>query len=158
MARLPPRQHIPLRVRCIVASRQLGIDPPTSQAYGKVLRARLTVLAGFLGCPVEDLRLDHDPALENREKVLDCDGEVLRYIPDELDPDHLIYREKHDHHIKTNVRGEHGQRADNVIAKRERRRQKKAQGTPAWRKKIAGRSQWPKGRKIRSRGFGRKSV
>lgn len=157
MARLP-RKHIPLRVRCEVVSRQLGIEPPPASADGKALQARLAVLAGLLACEVADLRLDHDPALENREKIRDVDGEILRYVPDELDPLHLIYREKHDHHIKTNVRGERGQFADNVIAKRERRREKKAHGKPAWGKKIKGRSQWPRGRKLQSRGFSKKTV
>jgi hypothetical protein len=142
-----PRKHIPYSVRCAVAERQvraIGVDPDQFDARPLSLRLDflLTALFGGHGC-----HLDHHPALENREQIKDVDGVILRYVPDELDPAHLIYRDKHSHHIKTNVSGEHGQYADNVIAKRERRRKRKAAG------KVKRKTKWPKGRKIKSRGF-----
>lgn len=193
MARLY-RPSIPVEVRCRVVLRQLGelfpddairanrfvprVSPPRSLA--RLLDDRLPKLADLLGCDVKSLRLDHDPALENRRQIRrdGNTGEFVGYSPSANDPDFLIYREKHDHHIKTNVRGEHGQFPDNTIAKRERRRQKKAQKKQCARcfagyrippSKLCGRCQkvamkyrekvkrkWPSrqfptGRKLRSR-------
>lgn len=158
MARLP-RKHIPFGVRCQVAERQvlaMGLDPDQFDARPLSLRLDFLLTALFRG---ETCHLDHDPALENREQVRDRDGVVLRYIPDELDPDYLIYREKHAHHVKTNVRGEHGQYADNVIAKRERKRKKKMDDKAKPKRESRSRKpKWssrpfPKGRKLQSRGF-----
>ena len=147
MARLP-RRHIPLSVRCEVAERQLrsrGFDP-RQFADVSPLSERLAFLltALFEG---RDCQLDHEPALVNRKQIRDVDGVLLRYEPDEHDPAHLMYREKHDHLIKTTVRGDHGQFSDMVLAKRERRRAKKAAG------KLKRKTKWPKGRKLQSRGF-----
>lgn len=147
MPRLP-RPHIPLDVRCRVVLRQLGemfIDAKLAEVaagettYAAILVESLDRLAELLGVELRRLlHLDHDPALENREKlvllpsgrkvrtiVVPEGGEVLRYFPDANDPEYLIYRDKHAHHIKTNVRGEGAQYADNVLAKRERRRARK---------------------------------
>lgn len=159
------RPHIPLEVRCRVAMRQLGMTPEQIEkniiqwypqpgvmlsGYGKLLSHLLPRLRSKLG--VVSLHLDHDPALENRERiaVIVRNNEVVgyKYSPDANDPDHLIYREGgfkgSAHDIKTRVRGERGQFADNVIAKRERRRVKRL--TTKKRK-----HNWPKGRKIQSR-------
>ncbi len=148
MPRLP-RPHIPLEVRCRVVLRQLGemfVEAKLNEvATGKTTFAAILVesldrLASLLGVESRRLfHLDHDPALENREKlvllpsgrkvraiVVPDGAEVLRYFPDANDPEYLFYREKHAHHIKTNVRGDGAQYADNVLAKRERRRAKKA--------------------------------
>jgi hypothetical protein len=138
------RPHIPLEVRCRVVLRQLGDlwpddviklwKPKPSDAYLKgigvfvprgglaaLLASKLDALAVLLDCKVEDLRLDHDPALATRMRRTMPDG-TTAYSPDANSPGHLIYREKHDHHIKTNVRGEHGQHPDRVLIKRERKR------------------------------------
>src|SRR5260221_6888070 len=128
MPRLP-RPRIPLKIRLIVALRQIGEPNPEAKAehaagcqmLKKLLDQVLMILAAKLECSVDDLRLDHDPALENRRKVF-RKGVHVDYIPPANSPDDLIYREKHAHHIKTNVRGDGAQYADNVIAKRERRR------------------------------------
>lgn len=146
MARLP-RRHIPLSVRCEVAARQVERSGLSRAQFDEItpLSERLAFLltALFGG---RDCHLDHEPALVNRKQIRDVDGVLLRYEPDEHDPAHLMYREKHDHLIKTTVRGDHGQFSDIVLAKRERRRQKKASGK---KRKF----NWPRGRKIRSRGF-----
>lgn len=177
MARLP-RKHIPLEVRLRVVLRQLGfarnqIDdiicdakdptrPPAHRGCGRRLAFPLTILAERLDCRVEDLALDHNPALENREKlillpsgrkirqvVVPKGGQVLRYFPDELDPDHLLYREKHAHHIKTNVAGDGAQYSDRVLAKRERKRVKKQKRASALkrqrgRRTVGGSTGFPK--------------
>lgn len=157
------RPAIPVEVRCRVALRQLGesnIDEiiennraqPTNgymsgigastaghKSLGRLLETLLPRLADHLNCKEADLRLDHDPALENRMRRTITKiwrGEIKQitiYSPDANDQRSLTYREKHAHHIKTNVRGEHGQFPDNTIAKRERRRQKKEQKTPCSR-------------------------
>lgn len=127
-----PRRAIPVEVKCRVVLRQLGelwineaLEPHAGK-LGAFLAQMLGQLAFLIGCAVEELRLDHDPALAVRRRVLDAAGEHLRYVPDEHDPEHLIYRSAHDHHIKTNVRGDGAQHPDRVLIKRERRRVKKS--------------------------------
>lgn len=142
MARLY-RPSIPVEVKCKVLLRQIGeLWPDEALATAKKARQLTryveglkTMLAQTLNCAAADLRLDHNPALENRPQFRRGLGKKTYYVPDANDPDHLIYREKHDHHIKTNVRGEHGQYPDNTLAKRERRRLKKK--TPPPNAKIA---------------------
>lgn len=140
------RPAIPIEVRCRVALRQLGelfIDDVIranrfvprvvpARSLGRLLDKSLRKLAELLGCPLYELRLDHDPALENRMKrsVFKRSRWITEYSPDANDPDHLFYRPhsaefEGSHHVKTNVRGDHGQYPDNTIAKRERRRNKK---------------------------------
>ncbi len=162
------RPHIPLEVRCRVAERQLsrygltiewrvdekGLKPSS----GERLSTLLKVLAAALHCEVEDLRLDHDPALATRMKRSMPSG-ITAYSPDANSPDHLIYREKHAHHIKTNVRGDHGQHPDRVLIKRERKRQRDKRparpGKKYWqiKRKLQSRPQFAKGRKLRGRKF-----
>lgn len=146
------RPSIPVEVRCRVVLSQLGelfIDDVIrehrfvprvvpARSLQRLLDDRLRKLAEQLACDVTDLRLDHDPALENRMKrtVVKLSRrkvrQIMLYSPDANDPKHLRYRPhgaefEGSHHIKTNVRGDHGQFPDNTIAKRERRRQKKVQ-------------------------------
>lgn len=128
------RPNIPLEVECRVALRQLGEMWPDKVIgewrYGPRNRARnftllrsrlLAQLCQLLNCEPVDLRLDHDPALGAREKVFDRNGKHVGYVPDANDPEHLIYREKHAHHIKTNVRGDGAQHPDRVLIKKNRR-------------------------------------
>lgn len=128
------RPHIPLEVECRVALRQLGEMWPDKVIgewrYGPRNRARnftllrsrlLAQLCQLLNCEPVDLRLDHDPALGAREKVFNRNGKHVGYVPDANDPEYLIYREKHAHHIKTNVRGDGAQHPDRVLIKKNRR-------------------------------------
>lgn len=176
------RPHIPLEVRLRVALRQLGFVPtqidaevldakdptraPQYRGVGRVLKSALAVLAERLGCQANDLQLDHDPALENREKlvlmpsgrrvrriVVPAGGQVLRYFPAANDPAFLIYRPKHAHHIKTNVRGDGAQYPDRVLAKRERRRAQRQAGKPSRFKKTPSRAKRIPSRQSRGRGF-----
>lgn len=142
------RPYIPVEVRCRVVMRQLtwgqeSINQAITQYDGhlnKLLNEMLRRFGNQLGVTVDKLHLDHDPALENREKLFDkilspnglnAHYVHVGYLPNANDPDHLIYREGgfrgSAHDIKTRVRGERGQFADNVIAKRERKRLKKLQ-------------------------------
>ncbi len=136
------RPHIPLEVRCRVVLRQLGemfVDQaienrrPRRDAgymvgvvglpgggFGAYLDELLDRLAELLACDVKSLALDHDPALGARRKVF-RKGVHVGYVPDANDPEHLIYREKHAHHIKTNVRGDGAQHPDRVLIKKNRR-------------------------------------
>lgn len=123
------RPHIPLKVRCRVVLRQLGEMWPdqffeSAKLIGwntrETLDHLLARLAELLACDVKSLALDHDPALGAREKVF-RKGEHIGYRPDANDPEHLIYREKHAHHIKTNVRGDGAQHPDRVLIKKNRR-------------------------------------
>lgn len=186
MPRLP-RPHVPLEVRCRVVLRQLGEMWPEAVieqhrasrglAWAKgsgpstglraLLDDRLKTLAELLDCDVTDLRLDHNPALGAREKVIKR-GVHVGYVPDANDPAHLIYREKHAHHIKTNVRGDGAQHPDRVLIKRERRRCRKSANKSKpkrkwrvgkrWKRQpIKGGSRWPAGRKMASRPFGKSS-
>jgi hypothetical protein len=140
------RPPIPLDVKLRVLLRQLGEMWPDAviraareeRRLGAAVTEKYTELSQLLrpGEKIVALQLDHDPALENREKlvllpggrkarliIVPEGGEVVRYYPDANDPEHLIYREKHAHHIKTNVRGDGAQFPDRVLIKRERRRQ-----------------------------------
>jgi hypothetical protein len=85
------------------------------------------------------LHLDHDPPLGARQRR--GEGKHTIYTPHANDPEHLIYRGKHAHHIKTNVRGDGAQHPDRVLIKKERHRRDKI------RNKI--RRKWPK-RTLRS--------
>lgn len=169
------RPNIPLEVRCRVAMRQLGwgrLDAAQAMTtargtYGAFLAELLMALKLRLGA--EKLHLDHDPALENRMRrsvQVYSRGRnrfVTEFSPPANDPDHLVYREGgfrgSAHDIKTRVRGERGQFADNVIAKRARRRAKKiAQKNAPRSKKSRSPAPWPKGRKLQSRKFQQRNI
>ena len=137
MSRLP-RPHIPLAVRCHVASRQLlrygvNVFAELTRAEGEtvpsLLERRLVRLAIALGCERKDLQLDHDPALENRELrwVRRKGKRVPVYTPDANDPDCLIYRTSEDHYFKTHVRGTGAQRSDTAEAKHWRKVRRNAE-------------------------------
>jgi hypothetical protein len=161
------RPHIPIEVRCRVILRQIGeMWPEQVIAIHKkykgglvhFLEEKLASLAILLRCEVQDLRLDHDPALATRRRI--GEGNHTKYFPDANDPDHLIYREKHAHHIKTNVRGDGAQYPDRVLIKRERKRQRAADPSKSkmfhvkhpkrkWpTRKMKSASRWPKRRVV----------
>lgn len=129
---------------------------------GKQLDSALVTLAAKMRCEVRDLHLDHDPALVNREKMIEIVGcrswkptrrcvivpkgaKVLRYFPDANDPAHLFWRvggkTGSEHDVKTRVRGEHGQHSDLALARKNKRIEARLSGKK------------PAGPKIRSRGF-----
>ena len=134
------------------------------------LSAMLDVIASRLECPVKQLRFDHEPALRVRQYNPRIKDIAARYTPNANDPSAMTIRPQsaeyeRSHHIKTNVRGEHGQYPDVVLIKRERRREraayiKKLAGKPvnifkavaATKRKIQKRrNPWPKGRKMGTR-------
>lgn len=174
-----PRPPIPLHVQLRVAMRQLGawtaegIDAVVAGArrdrdVGRQLEAALAALAQRFGCAVADLALDHDPALANREKLVELakantgrkvrcvvppkGARVIRYFPDANDPEHLAFRPQPtdadaSHAVKTRVRGDHGQLSDLALL----RKNKKIEARIAGTKKAVGR--FPRGRKLQGRGF-----
>ena len=158
MARLY-RPHIPLAVRCEVATRQLSdiLELVDLDVPEKPMQARLDALLGMLakcmGCEVKDLRLDHEPALALRSTGI-RNGKSY-YIPDANDPEHLFYRPHGaefdgSHDIKTRVRGDNGQFSDLALIRREKRRQKKAAGRPKKRWASRGKlstKRFPAGKK-----------
>lgn len=151
------RPHIPVEVKCRVALRQLFGNAdliPFIRPMGRALIAMRTDLALKLGCQVGDLRLDHNPALRLRPYNPRIKNVARRYTPNANDPNAMLYRSAHDHHIKTNVRGDGAKRSDTSEIKRERRREKpKRKSKRRWgsRPIQARKNAWPKGRKIRSR-------
>lgn len=184
MSRLP-RPYIPLAVRYRVALRQLGRAPdeidemvvdaedrtrrPRFRGVALRLKQALRALEAKFGCDLGELRLDHDPALENREKLLLLpDGsttrsvivpkgaEVICYFPDANDPDHLRYRPhgaEHEgsHDVKTRIRGDHGQLSDAALLRKEKRRVKRKARKKAPRR--GRKARFAKSRKIPSRPF-----
>ena len=134
------RPYIPLPVRVKVAERQFrklfpdefGYLVTGKQTSGNRLKVLLPHIGAGLGCEVKDLRLDHDPALCNRQQFRNGLGEVVRYVPDANDPEHLIYRTKADHDIKTRIRGQRGQLSDLALLRREKRRQKSSKPKKKW--------------------------
>jgi hypothetical protein len=146
MSRLP-RPHIPLEVRCVVAERQLaeaGKERPRFAQYHPYgLRLRVVLEAMFGDAKVE---LHHRPALVNRQRKRNG-----KYIPDANDPDYLIYLREDDHDIETRVRGLHGQHSDLALArKRKRKERKAARPKTRWASRpLQSASRWPKKRKMR---------
>jgi hypothetical protein len=141
------RPHITLEIRCRVALRQLGFNSSIDDllkmhrpdkrprfkgttGYGHLLKRLLAKLAEKLKCDVKDLRLDHDPALGARPKFRRGLGKKTRYEPDANDPNYLIYREHHAHHIKTNIRGDGAQYPDRVLIKRQRKHEQPKRAKP----------------------------
>src|SRR5690349_15035700 len=158
------RPHIPMAVRVRVAQRQL-CDLVHGGGYPGVYIAPLTRFkneseTAFLGRLLvslrhyikvdedEPLHLDHTPALENRVKVF-RDGKHVDYDPPANDPEHLLYRGKASHQIKTNVRGDGAQYSDRALAKRERNRQRTEKTT----RPLRSANRWPPrgSRKIQNR-------
>ena len=131
MSRLP-RPNPPLEVRCRVALRQLGeiwpdqVIAENHRKLGALLDELIVRLASLIapGVDVVEFNLDHDPALENREQIIE-DGKIVGYVPAANDPEYLIYREAMAHKIKTLVHGEHGQHSDAGIARKRKRIAKK---------------------------------
>jgi hypothetical protein len=134
------RPHIPLTVRLQVAERHIK-KIATEGGYLAVMTAALCIpekrirLGWMLNWLFGDgpCHLDHQPALALRK----YNPRTKRYTPDANDPDYLLYRDGHAHHIKTNVRGDGAQYPDRVLIKRARKHLRKK------RPKV----------KIRSRGF-----
>lgn len=129
------RPYIPLRIRCEVATRQLGWNEPYTLVkvhhcgYGALLEMMLHPLAVQLGCNVSELRLDHEPALALRPLMHKRKTGTVVYKPDANDPEFLFYRPhgaQHagSHDIKTRIRGDHGQFSDIALIKRQRRRER----------------------------------
>lgn len=159
MARLP-RPHIPLAIRIQVAETQLrdtaGMFPAANASLIRALKllpnaerlkALLDCLKDRIGAKA--LELHHDPALGAREKII-RGGKIVGFIPDANDPLYLYYMDDHDHLIRTNVRGQHGQHPDRVLIKKQRRRETPTRKTKP-RPHMRGKSHWPKGRPIQSR-------
>lgn len=151
MARLH-RPHVPLKVRCVVAARQLGyftliatiMHATHDRMMGRLLDNLLDELARSFGCEVDELRLDHNPPLGARPKT--GEGKRTVYEPDANDPEHLLYRPhgaQHEgsHDVKTRIRGDRGQYSDIVLIKRQRRRER----APRPKAKIPNvKRPWPK--------------
>lgn len=142
-----PRPHIPLAVRMQVAARQLferGTWTPTHVSVmvssPAPVRARLSFALGLLFGD-EKPHLDHNPALILRT----FNPRTGKYTPDANDPDFLVYRTVHDHHLKTNVAGDGALRSD-TAARMHQRRMDENRGLRKRRPKakIKSRTSWPK--------------
>ena len=164
------RPSTPLEVDLRVLLRQLGTMfsddlieiAKERRSLGTIVKAKKLELAELLGCDVNDLRRDHNPALGAREKVFDRDGNHVEYKPKANDPEFLQFiphgpQFENSHLTKTNVRGPHGQHPDRVLIKRQRRIERQAKERaglikPRQKQKIRSASRWPaKGtQKIRS--------
>ena len=133
-----PRPYIPIDIRLQVAERQFGYSLVTI-GQSKKERLKLVLKLLFDG---EPYHLDHDPALEHRQKLYHNCVHVA-YSPPANDPDHLIYRKADNHRIKTFVRGDGAQLSDAAKARKDKRI---ARNRDPKRRKY----KWPK-QKIRNR-------
>lgn len=110
------RPYIPMTVRVAVAERQMREKGSAfwllylsgTQAAEKLnqpwsLTRRLRVLLGEL-FPYGNYQLDHDPALEQRHLMHKRKTGTVVYRPEANDPDHLVYRTKALHLMKTTGR------------------------------------------------------
>lgn len=151
----------PLSIRVKVAERQYeAVTTVEAQIFyvqhvaGKSLSFRLAhLLAAIFGD--DKIALDHDPALILRKYNSRIKNVAARYTPHAHDPDALIYREKGNHDQKTFGRKEGAERtvttkgSDIGLKKKFDRLEGRTKGRP---KKA-----WPKGRKLQSRGFEKRS-
>ncbi|MDE2096842.1 MAG: hypothetical protein KGL39_06305 [Patescibacteria group bacterium] len=165
MAKLP-RPHIPLTTKLRVACHGLGDLFPDdviaaakeAHALRDLLTDRLGRLAALLECEAKDLRLDHAPALVNREKLVELPdgnkiwtivvpsgGRVLEYRPAASDPEYLVYRSRAAHDVKTRIRGDGAQLSDLALARKEKRRikKKKPKRSGTGKAKIRSANRWP---------------
>lgn len=136
-----PRPPISDSKRVVVASRQLvrlglhALEIQRGQETLQTFLERLLVrLADLMECPRDQLRLDHEPALENRIKEFRA-GKHVDYKPRAADTDHLLYRPHAaeyagSHHVKTNVRGDHGLLSDNALQRKIKRMARTRAATP----------------------------
>ena len=121
-----PRPYIPLAVRVEVARRQLILREGTFRALSPLAKypgsAKLK-LDFLLECLFDGAgsHLDHDPSLILRPYNPRIKDPAARYTPNANDPAALVYRGVHEHQIKTNVRGEHGQLSDTSLRMKNRR-------------------------------------
>ena len=127
MSRLP-RPHISDSIKVEVVLRQLqsygASGSMTTRDKGErladFLERLLMGIATYMECPRDQLRLDHEPALENRVKMFK-NGVHVEYYPPAGHPDWLAYRPHGpefagSHLVKTNVHGDHGQHSDRALA------------------------------------------
>ena len=136
------RPYVPVEVKCRVLLRQIGeiwIDEVLEANRGNLgdllieLRGRL---AALLDCPVSSLQLDHDPPLGARVRLQSSDGKCRTiYRPAANDPEHLVYRVKEAHRVKTLVRGDHGQFSDLALIRREKKRGRPPKPKRPWPKR-----------------------
>jgi len=153
-----PRKYIPLGIRIDVALRQcLAADIATTAqcimgtdlTKSYKLESLLEILFGKDN--YKRAELHHRPALMNRKKVRSkTTAKIVRYIPDELDPNHLVYLLDDDHDIETRVRGVGALLSDQA----QNRKNKKIDLRLSGKKK---KHRWPK-RKIRNRDRGERSA
>lgn len=161
------RPYIDVETRCRVALKQLGtlwIDEEIAhnrpdftvatvyrRTLSKFLASSLKNLAPLLACEVGDLELHHRPALVNRQKYVRA-GKT-HYDPPANSVDHLFYLSAAAHDIETRVRGLNGQHSDLALArKRKRKERKAAQPKRKWppSRPTQGASRWPKQKALRS--------
>lgn len=152
MAKLP-RPYIPLSVKIEVAVRQLRIEHRvddetirrTERRGGEYLDRLLFMLRLKLGLSRDaKLELHHRPALTNRQQIKNAIGNVVGFVPDANDPEHLVWLHEADHDVETRIRGLRGQHSDLALRRIRKRRERKAKA-----KKRP--SRWPRGRKIARR-------
>lgn len=138
------RPHIPLRVRCLVAMRQLCVEDVYStfeghRLLGRTLADLLEILLRALRSKLnaDKLELHHRPALVNRRRKRN--GE---YIPAANDPNFLLYLSEADHDVETRVRGQHGQLSDLALRRKNKRIARKRSGKRS-RKITQRKNPWP---------------
>lgn len=143
----PKRPYIPWKIRWKVAKRQLGETKPhvvgmlSASVGGYQERTEIALRGlGFV-----KPQLDHDPALILRQQFKNGRGEIIRYVPDANNPNHLIYRES-DKHLEKTI----GRKAG---AERTVTTKGSDIGIKAKFDRLEGRTKKRPKQKIRSRGF-----
>lgn len=117
------RPHIPISTRVLVAARQLqeryelGVVLAASLIKGKRRQLQFMLVALFGD---ERPHLDHDPCLALRF----FNEETGEYDPPANSVEHLVYRTKSEHDVKTRIRGDHGAFSDHAMIRREKKRLK----------------------------------
>jgi hypothetical protein len=112
--------------------------PRFAQYHPYGLRLSVVLEALFGDAKVE---LHHRPALVNRQRKNNGD-----YVPDANDPEYLFYVPEDEHDIETRVRGLHGQHSDLALARKHKRKERKAKRRKIkWASRpLRSRSNWPR--------------
>lgn len=142
-----PRPYISYSIRSLVLARQIyesGSNVP-GREEGETLKAMVARRIMFLFGD-QKVHLDHDPQLALRPYNPRIKNVAARYSPNANDPAALVYRTKPDHHLKSNVRGEHGSRSDTAARVHQRRLDQNRGLRPKrkWGKIPARKHPWPK--------------
>ena len=124
----------------------------TEKRLPHYLAKLLVGLATYFGDQFGKLELHHRPALTNRHRFIRNDK--IFYDPPANSIEHLVYLPEHDHDVETRVHGIGAQLSDLAIARKRKRKERKAtRPKHKWpSRKLRSANRWPKKKAARESG------